>query len=655
MRNYQTKQNAGGAADTISAERFGAGEFNSIAVELENAVSTSGQTLAPADGTAEVQTQLARALAIYGAGGGMYHIDTGAVNAYVLNPVSPKQSPSAYFDGMLIVFEPTNDNTGASTVNIASLGIKSITYSDGSALVGGEITGSCTIKYNLANDRFEFILNDSFAGSPILSKNYILNGHFTAVRDVGPIDITTSAEIKTADGWATFQNGTAESTDEIVASGITGDDNALRIGRNPGSSEVGAIGAQFAMTSYDSIPLAGKTITLKVRLKAGANFSGANVNVGVASGTGFDQAVESFGGWTGFASIVGVAQVITSSWVEYTFTGTVSSTAKQIGVRFYYTPTGTAGADDNLYIASVGVFEGAGNKQELPENNRGVIEILRLRPVNAGRFSNLGGSDPFPDCHFVPAYGNVVIIDNRYEIIPSGAIASTGGVQANYENCYLDGVASQTLVDQTFYYAYLFMNNGVMTIDFSTTGPAVDPRNGTFVKSGNTTRALIGILRVKDVGGTLVTYGGARGQTVGSLFNPFDWTIATDLKGPTTATTPTALPGGATLANGQPTDNWIEWVQWYDKLGKVKWYSNSGHSVSSSLLTLGVGINSVSVITGIPSIGQVNSTLNDSTNLSGFLVGNEGTGYFYAQAIGYSDTVGTSQFNGILQCDVLTP
>lgn len=157
MRDFQTKANVGAVADSISATRFGAGEFNALATELENAVDSSDQTLAPADGTGEVDNQLAMAMAIYGAGGAAFHLDTGAVNAYVLNPVSPKESPPAYFDGFTVTFAPGNANSGASTVNIASLGVKSITELDGTALVGGEITGLVTIKYNLTDDRFEIV------------------------------------------------------------------------------------------------------------------------------------------------------------------------------------------------------------------------------------------------------------------------------------------------------------------------------------------------------------------------------------------------------------------------------------------------------------------------------------------------------------------
>lgn len=161
MRNYQSKSNIGGLPDSITVTKFGGGEFNSIATELENAVLSSNQTLAPADGTGEVSTQLAMAIAVHGAGGAAYHADTGAVNAYVLNPISPMESPPTYFDGFLVIFEPGTDNTGASTVNVASIGIKNITLTNGNALTGGEISGTCFIKYNLSDDRFELLYSSA--------------------------------------------------------------------------------------------------------------------------------------------------------------------------------------------------------------------------------------------------------------------------------------------------------------------------------------------------------------------------------------------------------------------------------------------------------------------------------------------------------------
>lgn len=156
MRDYQTKQNKGGLPDTINAERFGAGEFNSIAVENEQAVSYTKQTLAIADGTSETSDQLAKALFINGASATTWQ-DNGAVNAYALTPATGAtglRTPEGYphFEGGMVVFLPGVTNTGPSTVKIGQttgsyLGAKKILYPTGGTLNAGDMTSS---KYQLA-------------------------------------------------------------------------------------------------------------------------------------------------------------------------------------------------------------------------------------------------------------------------------------------------------------------------------------------------------------------------------------------------------------------------------------------------------------------------------------------------------------------------
>ena len=171
MRDYQTKANEASAPDSIQPTKLGGGEVNSFLVELANAVISSGQTPAIADGTSEIFTQLGMTLAIYGAGGAAYHLDTGAVNVYVLNPVSPRKSPNVYFNGFTILFEPGTVNTGASTVNPASLGIKSIVDASGAALTGGELNGDCLIRFDSILDAFVIIYSTLGVAGALLGRD----------------------------------------------------------------------------------------------------------------------------------------------------------------------------------------------------------------------------------------------------------------------------------------------------------------------------------------------------------------------------------------------------------------------------------------------------------------------------------------------------
>lgn len=83
-----------------------------------------------------------------------YAVDTGAADAYV---VALPYTATAYTDGMQVVFKATAVNTGACTINVDSLGAKSITRQDGSAPIAGDIAADkiTEIRYNSTSGNFE--------------------------------------------------------------------------------------------------------------------------------------------------------------------------------------------------------------------------------------------------------------------------------------------------------------------------------------------------------------------------------------------------------------------------------------------------------------------------------------------------------------------
>jgi hypothetical protein len=104
-----------------------ASQFNQITNELENIITSSGQTLSGAD-----LQQIAKSIASY-AGCGDFYTDSGAADAYVLSAVGSKLTPPAYVDGMRFRFIPANTNTTASTANPAGLGARAIKKLNGTA------------------------------------------------------------------------------------------------------------------------------------------------------------------------------------------------------------------------------------------------------------------------------------------------------------------------------------------------------------------------------------------------------------------------------------------------------------------------------------------------------------------------------------------
>lgn len=91
-----------------------------------------------------------------------YIADTGTANAYL---VALPHTPSGYVDGLLIVFKAVNANTGASTVNVSSLGVKSLRRQNGDALVAGDLVANkiYAFRYNSTSGYFE--LQSIAAGS----------------------------------------------------------------------------------------------------------------------------------------------------------------------------------------------------------------------------------------------------------------------------------------------------------------------------------------------------------------------------------------------------------------------------------------------------------------------------------------------------------
>jgi hypothetical protein len=129
----------------------------------------------------------------------------------------------------------------------------------------------------------------------------------------------------------------------------------MRAQRDSGGIGTSTIILAQAFETVNSIPYAGKTVTLSFYARKGANYSAASdaLNVVLQSGTGTDQgAINNF---TGFIDAISQNVTITSTWQRFTITtaSALSSSLTQLRVVLSYTPVGTAGAAD--YFEATGV------------------------------------------------------------------------------------------------------------------------------------------------------------------------------------------------------------------------------------------------------------------------------------------------------------
>jgi len=192
-------------------------------------------------------------------------------------------------------------------------------------------------------------------------KNRIINGAMGIWQRATSYSGTPSiVAYGSADRWAFY------STSAITASQSTsvpsGFQYSLKVQRPNAATTTNQIYAFQVVETNNMLDLVGQTVTLSFWAKAGANFSasGSTISVFVNTGTVADQgSVSGLGGWTGSATPLSLSQTITTTWTRYSVTGTISSSALELDAGFYYSPAGTAGADDAFYITGVQLEKGS--------------------------------------------------------------------------------------------------------------------------------------------------------------------------------------------------------------------------------------------------------------------------------------------------------
>lgn len=190
------------------------------------------------------------------------------------------------------------------------------------------------------------------------AKNIVINGAMSIWQRGTSIAGATGYTANTADRWNSFRGTFAAGS--TVSRQTTSDTTNLpfiqycaRVARDVGNTSTALITFNQTFESANSIPFAGKTVVLSFYARKGANYSQAlsQLATKVFSGTGTDQNVQS--GFTGNATVISQEVVLTTTWQRFTVTGTVGSTATQLGIIFQYAPVGTAGGADYFEITGV--------------------------------------------------------------------------------------------------------------------------------------------------------------------------------------------------------------------------------------------------------------------------------------------------------------
>jgi hypothetical protein len=221
MADFNTSKQDG-QGNTVAAA-----EWNQLA-DVDNFTTSAGLTPSTTN-----LNQLGISSARYSSAGN-YFTDSGTANAYVLSSVSPFNSPvsatagEGYFVGMKIRFRAGNANTGSSTVNVNSAGVKNLVLEDGStALPAGIISTTADSLFRYDGTSFR-IVRGNLATNSVRGISFLPNlisvannaglpndtidfgaGVFTTTSGVQHLVPAISKKIQSSGSWTagTGQNG----------------------------------------------------------------------------------------------------------------------------------------------------------------------------------------------------------------------------------------------------------------------------------------------------------------------------------------------------------------------------------------------------------------------------------------------------------------
>ena len=201
LYDWTTDRDAG---TKIRADRMD-GEDDGFATGLSNCITKDGQTVVTANlpmatfkftglGAGSAATDSVNLRQVQANAYGYVASDTGSANAYV---IAPSPAIAAYVAGQRFSFISANSSTGASTLNVNSLGVKAVEYQS-AALTGAEIKATSLIVVEYDGTAFQMI-------SP---SNYIQTEKGGDIASANPLVIDTDGDYFDVTGTANFASMT---------------------------------------------------------------------------------------------------------------------------------------------------------------------------------------------------------------------------------------------------------------------------------------------------------------------------------------------------------------------------------------------------------------------------------------------------------------
>lgn len=162
---------------------------------------------------------------------------------------------------------------------------------------------------------------------------------------------TVSGVAYTLDRWSSWASAVGSSIVTTQETGTATSRYSAKIRRSTGNTNTGNLSYFQSLETSDSLRFQGQTVNLSFYAKVGANYSGAGSTLGsnIATGTGTDQIYYNYTGVVNNHQ----SNTLTTSWQRFTHTVTLAANANEVSIIFYYTPVGTAGADDAFFVTGI--------------------------------------------------------------------------------------------------------------------------------------------------------------------------------------------------------------------------------------------------------------------------------------------------------------
>jgi hypothetical protein len=190
-------------------------------------------------------------------------------------------------------------------------------------------------------------------------KNRIINGAMVIdQRNAGASFSPTGNGYGSCDRWASIPSSSVW-TMQQVSTGNFDFTYALRVKRNAAAAASTLYYGQVIETN-NCTDLTGQAVTVSFYATAGANFSGT-LTFEIWTGTGTNQGWNSLGSatWTGQTLASSNTLVPTTTRTKYSYSATLGASVAEVAVRFVYSATGTAGANDYIDITGVQLEKGS--------------------------------------------------------------------------------------------------------------------------------------------------------------------------------------------------------------------------------------------------------------------------------------------------------